>query len=590
MRPGPAGRRRALLAALLVVVAGCTPGGGGATGHRPATSGAAPLVAVNGGTATVALSSVPTTLNPHTVAGADAVTQAVGQLVWAQAFRTSSSATPVSTPVVDSAEVVDLSPQTVVYQIDPKAVWSDGAPIDAQDFVYAWLAQSGTAHDVTGATDSVSSSYGYDDIASVVGSNGGKTVTVVFQSPYGDWESLFDSLLPAHIAERVGWNDGFSRFDGSALVSGGPWMVSAWSPGQSMTLVHNPRWWGPVPRLAKIVLTATGDAPAMASALRSGHVQVAWPAGFDTAFEASVSSSPTQLSELQLGTTMLQLVFNTRRVPLDNTLVRQGIAHALDRAQLVTGLVQPLDPLAWEDNNHLFANVQAPYADDATGYTQPDPATAVRDLTLGGLVPSSAGPWAFHGAGVQLTLAWASDDPWSALVGPAVAAQLVAAGFGVSARPVPAAALQDSVLPGGAFDLALVPVQASAYPSHLASLFGAGSGPAGGVYKNWSGFDDPKIDALFAQASGQLGATQEAQYYRQVDEALWAAMPTLPLFAEPTVVAWSASLTGVKTIPGPLGPLWSAGSWATLVAAPSKSAARARRGHRPPIEGENRSR
>ena len=585
MTAGPAGPRRAVLAAL-ALAAGC---GAGTAAGRPGAPGAAPLVSVDGGTVTVALPSVPTTLNPHTVAGADAVTQAVGQLVWPQVFRVSAGATPVSAPLVDSAEVVNLLPQTVVYQIDPRAQWSDGAPVDAQDFVYAWLSQSGTGHDVDGAADSVASSYGYDDIASVVGSNGGKTVTVVFQKPYADWESLFESLLPAHVAERVGWNGGFSRFDPTALISGGPWMVSAWTPGRRMTLVHNPRWWGQAPRLDKLVLTAAPDAPAMVQALRDGEAQVAAPAGFDTGFEAAVSSSPTIGSAMQLGTTMLQLVFNTRRPPLDNALVRQGIGHVLDRAQLVTGLVQPLDPLAWEDNNHLFANVQAPYGDDAAGYTQPDPVTAARDLAAGGLGPTSTGAWTSHGAPVQLDLAWASDDPWSALVAPAIAAELVAAGFGVTSDPVPAATLEGSVLPAGGFDLALAPVQATAYPSHLASVFGAGSAP-GGAYRNWSGFDDPRIDALFAQASEQLGATQEAQYFRQVDVALWAALPTLPLFAEPRVEAWSTSLVGVKSIPGALGPLWSAGSWAKLVPLAPRGVSASRQGRRSPTGGANRSR
>ena len=590
MRPGAPGRRRALLAGVVLLAGGCTGGGASVHGHGVTQRAPAPLVAVDGGTATVAVPSVPTVLNPHTVAGDDAVTNAVAQLVWPQVFHASSGATPVSAPLVDSAEVVNLSPQTVVYQIDPKAQWSDGTPVDAQDFVYSWLSQNGAGHDVNGAADSVASTYGYDDIASVVGSNGGKTVTVVFQTPYGDWESLFDSLLPAHLAERVGWNDGFSRFDPSVLVSGGPWMVSAWRPGQSMTLVRNPHWWGPAPRLDKIVLTAMSSSTAIAGALRSGQVQVAAPPAFDGAFEAAVSSSPVLESSMQLGTTMLQLVFNTRHPPLDDGLVRQGIAHAIDRAQLVTRLVQPLDPLAWEDNNHLFANVQAPYADDAGAYTQPDPATAARDLSAAGLVPSAAGPWTFHGTPVQLRLAWATDDPWSASAGPAIAAQLVAAGFEVASDPVPAASLTGSVLPGGDFDLALVPVQASAYPSHLAGVFGAGAGSTGGADANWSGFDDPKIDALFVQASQQLGASQEAQYYRQVDTALWTAMPTLPLFAEPTVVAWSASLSGVKALPGSLGPLWSAGSWAELAPLAPKSASPSRHARRPPTEGEKGSR
>jgi len=39
---------------------------------------------------------------------------------------------------------VSLAPQKVVYTINPKAVWSDGTPITAADFIYAWQQQRGT--------------------------------------------------------------------------------------------------------------------------------------------------------------------------------------------------------------------------------------------------------------------------------------------------------------------------------------------------------------------------------------------------------------------------------------------------------------
>ncbi len=80
----------------------------------------------------------------------------------------------------------------------------------------------------TGRPDSVASTLGYRDIDSLTGSNGGKTVTVVFHTPFADWASLFDDLLPAHIAETVGWNHGFDHFDPAVLVSGGPWQVVSW--------------------------------------------------------------------------------------------------------------------------------------------------------------------------------------------------------------------------------------------------------------------------------------------------------------------------------------------------------------------------
>ena len=37
------------------------------------------------------------------------------------------------------------NPQTIVYKLNPKAEWSDGTPITADDFIYNWQAQSGNS-------------------------------------------------------------------------------------------------------------------------------------------------------------------------------------------------------------------------------------------------------------------------------------------------------------------------------------------------------------------------------------------------------------------------------------------------------------
>lgn len=572
MTPGAAGRALGALS-LVALLGGCS--GGALAGGTTSTGAKAPLVSVDGGTVTVDVPAVPTTLNDHTVAGDTASTRAICSLLWPQVFQVGPHLAPtLDTSVVQSAEVVSIDPQTVVYQINPKAQWSDGVPITAQDFVYAWVSQAGAATDVNGIRDSVASVAGYDDISSVTGSNQGRTVTVVFKTPYADWMSLFDDLLPAHVAEKVGWNSGFDHFAPSVLVSGGPFMVSAWTPGQQIDLVRNPHWWGTPARLDGIVLRAVPASSQMAADLRSGQAQVAIPGAFDAAFEAAVSSSPTLESTLQLGSTAMQLVFNVRRSPLDSAVVRQGIAHDIDRADLATSLLQPLDPLVWEDNDHLFANSVPWYADDAAGYDQVDPTTAAKDLAGGGLVAGASGTWMWQGAPLTLHLTWASDDPWAALVGPVVAAQLVAAGFDVATDPVPSSTLYGTVLPAGAFDLALVPLRTGAYPSRLVAAFGSSPGTPAGSLHDWSGFNDPHIDALFAQAAQQLAATPDRQLYQQIDSALWSAMPSLPLFAEPELVAWSVSLSGVKDDPGALGPLWSATTWAKLRPAGPKAGAR----------------
>ncbi|MDR3650313.1 MAG: hypothetical protein P4L20_14550, partial [Acidimicrobiales bacterium] len=155
-------RRVALAVVLCVLTAACgaSTGASGAPGSIKSRAHVAPpLVPVEGGTATVALDDVPATLNDHTVAGDTATGRMLASAVWAQVFRVGPGLTPqLDTNVVDSAEVVSLQPQTVVYQIDPRAVWSDGVPIGAEDVVYAWQSQKGAAVDIDRTPDSVPSS------------------------------------------------------------------------------------------------------------------------------------------------------------------------------------------------------------------------------------------------------------------------------------------------------------------------------------------------------------------------------------------------------------------------------------------------
>jgi peptide/nickel transport system substrate-binding protein len=528
------------------------------------------LVAGRGGTATVALGSIPLTLNDHTVAGDTEAARIVASTVWVQVFQVGPpDLTPqLDTAVVESAEVVSVNPQTVVYQIAPKAQWSDGVPVTAADFQYAWRSQRGGAIDIDGTPDSVASTLGYRDIASVASSDHGRTVTVTFRTPYADWESLFDDLLPAHVAEQVGWNHGFDSFDSHVLVSAGPWLITKWIPGREIVLARNPRWWGPVPPFKRVVLEAVTTAAALARNMRTQRVKVAAPSTFDASLISELSALPSTESETTLGTTMLQLDFNIRHAPLSSVSIRQGIAHAIDRVGIVSTVTQPFEHYAWIDDSHLFANMQPAYDDNGTDYGTQDLSAADALLTEGGLLTDTQGTWTLHGAPVTLDLTWAEDDPWSAAVGPLVASQLVSAGFDVETEPVTSAQLFATVLPSAAFELALVPVQATAYPSQLGGVFSpTATAGSPSLAQDWTGFDDTKIDSLFTQAQADLSANQAGAMYQEIDQDLWQDMPTLPLLAEPTFVAFSAAMVGVQDDPGGLGPLWGISQWAPLVPA-----------------------
>ncbi|MEP7021830.1 MAG: ABC transporter substrate-binding protein, partial [Pseudonocardiales bacterium] len=153
----------------------------------------------------------------------------------------------LNTDMMTSAEQTKADPQTLVYKIKPEAVWSDGTPITEKDFEYQLHTSDGTScPDCAPASTS-----GYDQVASIAGSDNDKTVTVVMKKPYSDWQSMFGALYPAHIlgqhgdvATPKGLAASFAWSDKTQpTYSNGPYMISAADKETSVTLVPNPKWY-----------------------------------------------------------------------------------------------------------------------------------------------------------------------------------------------------------------------------------------------------------------------------------------------------------------------------------------------------------
>ena len=73
-------------------------------------------------------------------------------------FVVNAAGSPTPNPnLIVQSELVSTKPETIVYTLNPKAVWSDGVPITAKDFIYAWTQQRG---DLTSDPATVASTAG----------------------------------------------------------------------------------------------------------------------------------------------------------------------------------------------------------------------------------------------------------------------------------------------------------------------------------------------------------------------------------------------------------------------------------------------
>lgn len=256
---GRAGRHRAGLAALSTVVAACIVAGCSAQpapppveeaptqSAAPTTTSAAQRSAREEPERTLlamGIDPLRNGFNPHLLADSTAFVDSLADLVLPSAFNGEE----LNADLLVSAEPVDPpNPQvvqTVRYVLTPEAQWSDGTPVSGNDFVYLWE----SLRDTPG----VRGEAGYRAIADVRTSGGGKTVEVDFAQPVAQWRSLFRHLLPAHLMQNVGFNQGMRE---GIPASAGRYMVRKVDRARgTVELSHNDRFWGSSPAVTELLL------------------------------------------------------------------------------------------------------------------------------------------------------------------------------------------------------------------------------------------------------------------------------------------------------------------------------------------------
>jgi len=568
--------------------------------HRPTV-----LVATKGGSTTVVLDQPWNGFNPNTPWGAMSSTPTLLDSVLPSAYVTDPNLVPeVNANLLLGVETTSTTPLTIQYAINPRAVWSDGVPVTAADFVYAWESQRGDGVDIDGAPDQVASTLGYRDIASITSHDSGRTVVVTFARPFTDWRALFDHLVPAHVAEQVGWNAGFQGFDPARVLSAGPMELQSVSGGTAV-LVRNRRWWGTPAVLSRITVVVSSSTSVWAAQLAASNHDVVVPSGFDLASMAAISGMPNTRSQVNPALGLLDLEFNTKSAITSRLALRQAIAHLVDRHALLDRTVGAVEPSLLVSEDHLAVPAQPGYTPSAGGaaYDQRDTTTADRLLRSAGFSENASGHYV-DAAGAPLVLRLAVEsgsatgsgassgegsqsgsasgsaagsgagDPWVATVASELVAQLRAEGLGVVVVPVEGTDGLRAAAAANAYDVALVARTAGPFQTQTATWFSsAPSLMAASDARDWSRFDDPAVDSLFAQAAQALNPVTGSGLYAQIDNQLWAQMVALPLFGEPGLLADGPLISNVVYNDSLDGIFWNASSWALLRPEPSSKSA-----------------
>ncbi|MDR0249220.1 MAG: peptide ABC transporter substrate-binding protein [Oscillospiraceae bacterium] len=298
---------------------GSSPGtdpSGSSPGTDPGKSNFAELV--------VHVGPDPDTIDPALNSAVD------GATLIAHAFEGLYSLDENGIPVPAQAESVDISGDGLTYTFKLRSglKWSDGSPITAGDFVYAWAraVDPDTGADYEYMFESIA---GYDKGELEVAAPDDNTIVVklVARTPYFLELMAFPTFFPVkqNVVEANGdaWATKVETYIGN-----GPYKMVEWTPGSHITYAKNENYWnvgalGP----ERIKFLLMDDDNAILASYMSGGVKF-----IDTVPNDEIDNLRSRgdfFLEGQLGTYYIS--FNCAADVLDNPQFRKALTLAVDR-------------------------------------------------------------------------------------------------------------------------------------------------------------------------------------------------------------------------------------------------------------------
>jgi peptide/nickel transport system substrate-binding protein len=499
--------------------------------------------------------------------------------------------------LMSSVRVVTQDPQVIEYNVKPQAVWSDGAPVNCADFYLQWLAGAVDTGDVANAFQNVIP--GLDHISGIKCSNNNKTVTVTFSKKWADWQGLFGGFVPAHILTKAlgitddqltklndsapgdkatllkvadfysgGTNSdhGFAGINLANDLSAGPYVIQSADGKNDTVLVRNPKWWGNPAGPAKIDVRTNRDDQSAYQQLQNKEIQVAGGQP-DAQVAQEVKASGGQFKLITgIGVTFEHLDMQAANPVFKKyPELRKAFSDCVNRQDVITKVVADVDPDIKPLGMVLFLPTEASYQNHYANTGTGDEAAAKQVLTAAGWTQGSNGYMQKNGQTATITIGHKTNARRTATV-QAIQAECKTAGIQV--QDFTSDGFNGKNLPAGDYQVALFAWTGSPFKSGFDSIYQTKQGSLGGA--NYQGYSNPKVDALFQQADGELNYAKRTQELQQADQLIAQDGFTLPLFTLPEygvtdgtvkAKAQDGSTEDVSDNEASSGILWNAFAW-----------------------------
>jgi peptide/nickel transport system substrate-binding protein len=306
-------------------------------------------------------------------------------------------------------------------------------------------------------------------------------------------------------------------------VGTGPYLMTDYKEGSSVTLQANPNYWGGAPRIQKVVFQFLPDPTSRVSAVEAGSVDLAQmipPSQVD-----AIKALPNYTVGVAKTFTVYFVRIDVAHPPLNTAIARQAVNYAINKQEIINKILNGYGGMV----NAVTAPTTFGYDPQIAPYPY-DPAKAKQLLQQAGIKPGTELQFDYDGANGQF-----------AEVAQAIADYLDAVGFNVKLQPEDFQTLYTDLVP-------------KSKAGNMYEFFWGGGGTLDfdgtavasyqkGQYWNPS-YDDPKVDALIQDEENTVDQSKRLQDFYQIDQIVHDAALDVPLYQTDDLWAVSKQLQG----------------------------------------------
>jgi peptide/nickel transport system substrate-binding protein len=363
-------------------------------------------------------------------------------------------------------------------------------------------------------------------------------------------------IVPQHIVGKA--DDPNNSSLNNAPVGTGPFKWSERMPGDHITLIANPKFFGTGPYLERVVFRYIPDLTVLFTQFQTGAIDYTGIQGITADHYNEAIKIPDRKVTAGLSAFAESITMNLSRPVFQDPVVRQALYYGMDKKSIIDAIYYGLP----KETESFLPSQSWAFNADLPRHAY-DPAKAQEILEAAGWKAGADGIRERNGVKLSFTNSTTAGNHVREQAQELLQQSWRQIGADMQIKNMPAAVIWGDYYNLSKYDSVMVGQDQMTGPDPDVTIYYSSTAiPAkGGAGQNTMEYVNPKVDQLLAAGATTLEQNKRAPIYRTLQTVIRNDLPMLPIFQYARIEGTKAKLIGYAPSVYVSSNCWNIGQW-----------------------------